>query len=228
MALGDTIRRMRTARGLTLADLAKRSGVSVSMLSRIERGEKNPTVPLACRIAEALETTLSHLVGEQPRHDVIVIPRAERPVVVDPVSRFERHILSPTFPSRGIEFLLNVIPAGASSGEFPPHRPGVEEYLAVAQGILEARLAGRPYRLGPGDALYFAADVAHQFTNVGRGPCTYYLVINSSRLPPGPPPAGHPAPAARRRKGLPPAGPRRRASSRRGRARKEAGSRDRW
>lgn len=181
MALGPTIRRIREARGLSLSDLARRSRVSASMLSRIERSEKNPTVPLACRIAEALDTTLSHLVGEVPRSEVVVVPARERQVLRDPQSGFERQILSPTFPTRGIEFLYNVIPVGQGSGEFPPHRPGVEEYLVVAEGRLEARVGTEVVRLGRGDALYFEADVAHGFTNVGRGACAYYLVINSVR-----------------------------------------------
>lgn len=182
MRLGENVRRVRRERGLTLTDLSRRSGVSVSMLSKIERNEKNPTVNVACKIAEGLDATLSQLIAEQPRQTVHVVRAADRRVFIDPKSGFERHILGPTFPQKGIEFLYNVIPPGGSSGEFPPHRPGVEEYLVVAQGAVEAVFDAERHRLEAGDSLFFAADVTHRFDNVGPDACAYYLVINSCRL----------------------------------------------
>jgi quercetin dioxygenase-like cupin family protein len=80
---------------------------------------------------------------------------------------------------RGLEFIRNVIPEGSSSGEFPPHRRGVEEYIVVERGTLRAMLGGEEYVLGEGDALYFEADVKHRFDNAGEEECSYYLVISS-------------------------------------------------
>ncbi len=152
------------------------------MLSKIERDERNPTVAVACRIAEALNVALSQLLGLAERCEVIVIPKRERKVFRDPRTGFERHLLSPAFPTKGVEFLTNLIPPGQSSGVFPPHRKAVEEYLVVAQGALKAVLDGEEHLLREGDALYFDAAVEHEFVNAGRGRCVYYLVINSSRL----------------------------------------------
>lgn len=182
MAIGDQLRAARKARGLTLEELAERSEVSRAMLSKIERDERNPTVAVACRIAEALEVTLSQFLGLEEPREMILLPRAERKVFRDPKSGFERHLISPAFPTKGVEFLMNVIPPGKRSGVFPPHRKAVEEYLVVATGALRAILDGREYLLREGDALYFDATVEHEFVNAGRGRCVYYLVINSSRL----------------------------------------------
>ncbi|WP_370643375.1 hypothetical protein [Geobacillus sp. YHL] len=54
--------------------------------------------------------TLSQLLGEDARKEVIVIKKEERYIYKDEHSGFERHLLSPSFPSRGIEFILNIIP----------------------------------------------------------------------------------------------------------------------
>jgi transcriptional regulator with XRE-family HTH domain len=177
--LGERVRELRRGRGLTLEDLAERSGVSRAMISKVERGEKNPTLVVAARLAEGLGVTLSQLAGMEERREVVVVPRERRMVMRDPQTGFERQLLSPSFGGRGVEFIRNVIPEGATSGEFPPHRRGVEEYVAVEKGSLRAVIGGEEHSLGEGDALYFEADVSHRFDNAGDGECSYYLVIVS-------------------------------------------------
>ena len=170
---------MRGRRGLTLEALAERSGVSRAMISKLERGEKNPTLVVAAKLAEGLGVTLSQLVGMEERREVVVVPREGRMVMRDPETGFERQLLSPTFVGRGVEFVRNEIPEGSTSGEFPPHRKGVAEHVVVERGRLRAVLGGEEYLLEEGDALYFEADVPHRFDNAGEGECSYYLVISS-------------------------------------------------
>ena len=177
--LGARVRELRKRRGMTLAALAERSGVSRAMLSKLERGEKNPTLVVAARIAEGFGVTLSGLLGTEERREVIVLPRARRMVMRDPETGFERQLLSPAFGARGVEFVRNVVPEGASSGEFPPHRKGVEEHVVVERGRLRAVLGEDEYVLEEGDAVFFEADVPHRFDNAGEGECSYYLVISS-------------------------------------------------
>ena len=59
--VGPRVRALREAEGLSLRDLAERSGVSAPMLSQVERGETSPTLAVADRIADGLELTLSQL-----------------------------------------------------------------------------------------------------------------------------------------------------------------------
>jgi transcriptional regulator with XRE-family HTH domain len=177
--LGAWVRGLRRERGLTLEELAERSGVSRAMISKVERGEKNPTLVVATKLAEGLEINLSRLLKIEERREVVVQPRDRRMVMRDPKTGFERQLLSPAFGGRGAEFVRNVIPEGSTSGEFPPHRKGVEEYVAVEKGRLKAMLGGEEYLLEEGDALYFEADVSHRFDNAGDDECSYYLVIVS-------------------------------------------------
>ena len=170
---------LRRRRGLTLEELAASSGVSRAMLSKVERGEKNPTLVVAAKVAEGLGVGLSELLGTQERREVVVLPHDRRPTMRDPETGVERQLLAPPFAGRGVEFVRNVVPEGASSGRFPPHRRGVEEYIVVEKGRLRAVLGGQERVLEEGDALYFEADVAHRFDNAGEGDCSYYLVIVS-------------------------------------------------
>jgi transcriptional regulator with XRE-family HTH domain len=176
---GVRVRGLRRERRLTLEGLAERSGVSRAMISKLERGEKNPTLVVVAKVAEGLGVTLSQLVGVKEKREVVVVPRERRMVMRDPETGFERQLLSPSFGGRGVEFILNVVPEGSTSGEFPPHRRGMEEYVAVEKGRLRAVIGGEEYLLEEGDALYFEADVSHRFDNVGDGECSYYLVIVS-------------------------------------------------
>ncbi len=179
--LGSRVRELRRRKGQTLNELAEASGVSRAMISKVERGEKNPTLVVAAGISEGLGVTLSQLVGIEVRREVVVVPRDRRMVMRDPETGFQRQLLSPTFGNRAIEFIRNVIPEGSTSGEFPPHKRGVQEYIVVEKGRLAAILDGEEHVLEEGDALYFEADVTHRFDNLGVGDCSYYLVIDSGR-----------------------------------------------
>jgi transcriptional regulator with XRE-family HTH domain len=177
--LGERVRALRRERGLTLDLLAGQSGVSRAMISKLERGEKSPTLVVAAKVAEGLGVSLPQLVGVEERREVVVVRRDRRMTMRDPETGFERQLLSPSFGGRGIEFIRNVVPVGSTSGGFPPHRAGVEEYIVVERGQLRAVLGGEEYLLEEGDALCFEANVAHRFDNAGEGECSYYLVIDS-------------------------------------------------
>lgn len=177
--LGERVRALRRERGWTLEMLAERSGVSRAMISKLERGEKNPTLVVAAKVAEGLGMNLSQLVSVEEKSKVVVVPRERRMTMRDPETGFERQLLSPSLGGRGVEFIRNVVPENSTSGELPPHRRGVEQYVVVERGRLRAVLGGEEYVLEEGDAAYFEADVAHRFDNAGEGECSYYLVIDT-------------------------------------------------
>src|SRR5262249_55890227 len=77
-ALGARVRALREAMGLSLRDLADRSGVSAPMLSQVERGETSPTLQVATRIAAGLELRLSQLLRLDEDGAVTVVRARER------------------------------------------------------------------------------------------------------------------------------------------------------
>jgi transcriptional regulator with XRE-family HTH domain len=180
--VGARVKKLRTGQGLTLEALAELSGVSRAMLSKLERGEKNPTLVVAAKIAQALHVGLTDLMGvAESRRAVVLIPKSSRMIFQDPETGFERQLLSPAFESRSVEFVRHVIPKGATSGELPPYRRGTEKYIVVEQGILRVVIEGQGYSLRAGDTLYFEADIPHRFDNAGKGVCSYYLVVSYGR-----------------------------------------------
>src|ERR671917_2925366 len=93
--LGGRVRQLRRRRGLTLEELAGLSGVSRAMISKLERGEKNPTLVVATKLAEGLGVTLSQVAGTDERREGFVVSRERGMVMRDPETGFERQLLSP-------------------------------------------------------------------------------------------------------------------------------------
>ncbi|MCO6405267.1 cupin domain-containing protein [Aurantimonas endophytica] len=180
--LAEELRSHRKRHGLSLETLSGLSGVSRSMISKIERCETMPSTNTLSRLSEALGTTFSQLMAHPVEREILVIPAAVQPVLRDETSGFQRRCLSPVLPGRGVDWVLNYLPPQGSTGEFVAHRRGVEEYIYVAKGRLKAVIGERSLVLESGDSLYFQADVTHAFVNVGSEACEYFLIIDSSRL----------------------------------------------
>ncbi len=172
----------RRKRQLSLEQLADLSGVSRSMISKVERNEAVPSTTVLARLAEALGLTFAQLMSHPVEREILVIEAARQPVLHDAASGLTRRCLSPVLPGRGIDWVLNTLPPRGSAGDFGAHRRGVEEYIYVQSGTLKAVIGASVVTLQAGDALYFQADANHAFTNVGKTDCVYFLIIDSSRL----------------------------------------------
>ena len=178
--LASTLKRLRKEKHLSLEGLSERSGVSRSMISKIERAEAMPSTSVLSRLAEALESSFSQLLVEEQQQDIVVLPQRIQPVLRDQDSGYTRRCISPILPGRGIDWVLNVLPVGSTTGEFSGHRVGVAEYLYVLSGTLEANVGNETHRLEAGDAIYFQATKPHEFRNLGKDECQYFLVIDST------------------------------------------------
>ncbi|KIX91797.1 XRE family transcriptional regulator [Staphylococcus microti] len=180
----ENVRKKRLEKGYSLEVLSEKSGVSRAMLSKIERNEKQPTIKVAAQIAEGLDTTISELLGEKQVERAIQIKSGEHLKYTDPISGFERMLLSPNIGS-DLEFIINKLPAQSKTGVFPAHAVGVKEYIYVLKGttIIELTSNGdsQKYHLQAGDSFYFEAHKDHQFINDEDEICEYILIIDSTK-----------------------------------------------
>ncbi|MFE4672324.1 helix-turn-helix domain-containing protein [Streptomyces sp. NPDC056723] len=180
-ALGARIRHERQTKSLSLQGLADRSGVSRSMLSAIERGDKVPTVLVMDRIAAALGVSVSRLLDEQREAKVVFLLAAEQQTV-EKEPGWRRSILSPVLPGVDLEFGRLEFEPYTDAGTFTPHQPGWTEYVAVESGTLEITLGGSDrYMLQAGDTLYYESDVDHAFRNPEGEPTVAYIVMTGDR-----------------------------------------------
>jgi transcriptional regulator with XRE-family HTH domain len=178
--LQQNLRRLRHERGLTLDALSDRSLVSRAMISKIERGAAVPTATVLGKLAAALEVGLSQLVGNaRPRKPTLLL-RAEQAIYRDPESGLERCSLSPLFPDRSVDFVMNTLPAGGHV-VFPGHNYGVEEYLFVRRGNLTVVADGRRYLVDQGDTLFYPAHRVHEFHNETEEAAEFFIIVDDTR-----------------------------------------------
>ncbi|MFC9897307.1 helix-turn-helix domain-containing protein [Nocardia sp. NPDC127579] len=180
-AFGANVRQRREEAGLTLEQLSTRSSVSRAMLSKVERGEKSPTIGVASRIAHALEASLSDLIGGPDASTsgvAVVLRKSDRPVFRDPETGFERHMVSAAPGAGGGEMIVHYLPAQVSTGLLPAYPPGAEKQLVVLEGTLTVAIGGISETLEAGDSIFFQADADHGFANRTDTPCEYIMVIS--------------------------------------------------
>jgi transcriptional regulator with XRE-family HTH domain len=170
---GRRFRRLRARRGLSLAQVARATGVSVGFLSALERGQMRASVATLRRIARFYRTNILSLfeaAGENPR-----LVRPEQRKILQTESGVRMELLA--WGNTAMEPHLFRIKPGGGSGESYAHEG--EEFLHVLRGQFEIWLNSKEhYRLKPGDSLYFESSTPHRWKNPGRSE-TWLLWINT-------------------------------------------------
>ena len=181
--VGARVRALREAMGLSLRDLAERSGVSAPMLSQVERGETSPTLAVAAKVAEGLELTLSQLLRLDEADHLVVIRAKERRRLRHAGHRVEE--LTPPLPGQRADVSLHSLAPGASTGgagDPPIHEPGSRETAVVLTGAVNLVIDGESHDLRQGDSVTFDADLAHHFTNHDDERPTSFIAVVSAGL----------------------------------------------
>ena len=180
--LGPRIRALRENMGISLRELAERSGVSAPMLSQVERGETSPTLQVASRIAAGLELRLSQLLRIDEDGAVVVVRRSERRK--GPTSRggHRYEILTPPLPGQRAELSRHTLAPGAVTGgpgDPSTHEPGSRETAVVEAGAVTLHCDGQDHELETGDSVTFDADLPHTFENRGKREAVLLAVLSA-------------------------------------------------
>jgi len=170
---GKRFRRLRIGRGLSLAQVARATKVSVGFLSALERGQMRSSISTLRRIARFYRTNILSLFETAAENPRLVRPGQRKVLETTPGVRMELLAWGQT----AMEPHLFRIKPGGGSGESYSHEG--EEFLHILQGDFEIWLDGEEhYRLKPGDSLYFESSTPHRWKNPGR--CeTLLLWINT-------------------------------------------------
>lgn len=181
LSIGPRVKALRESMGLSLRDLAQRSGVSAPMLSQVERADTSPTLQVAAKIAAGLDLRLSQLLRLDEGGAVTVVRREERRTGGGSGGHaFE--VLTPGLPGQRLELSRHELAAGATTGgpgDPPMHEPGSREIALVDRGRVVLEIDGEEHALGPGDTVTFDADLSHRFMNPGNEPAVLLAVVSA-------------------------------------------------
>jgi len=170
---GQRFRRLRIRRGLSLADVARATGVSVSFLSALERGQMRSSVATLRRIARFYKTSILSLFDTNGETQHLVRPEHRKILETSPGVRME--LLA--WGNTAMEPHIFRIKPGGGSGE--PYAHDGEEFLYVLRGEFEIWLNKQEhYVLKAGDSLYFESSTPHRWKNSGRSE-TWLLWVNT-------------------------------------------------
>ncbi|HEY6329467.1 MAG TPA: XRE family transcriptional regulator [Blastocatellia bacterium] len=180
--IASRIKELRVRRQLTLDDLAKRSGVSRSMISLIERAESSPTAAVLDKLAASLGVTLASLFADDEQSEGEPISRRQDQLTwSDPESGYIRRNISPSgFPS-AIELVEVILPARTRVAyDSGPRAVAVDQQVWVLEGEIEVTVGKNVYRLTAGDCLAMKLDLPIVFRNRGRQPTRHLVALTAS------------------------------------------------
>lgn len=179
MRLAHRIATVRRQRGLTLEELASRSGVSRATLSRIERGETSPTAHVLGGLCGVFGLTMSQLLLGAEAEAASLVRASAAPVWLDPETGFRRTSVSPPTPGYAVEIIRGTLPPGATIRYDRAPISGLEHHVVVLAGTLALTLDGQRHVLEAGDCLRYRLAGASGFENPGTLPVTYFVVIRT-------------------------------------------------
>jgi transcriptional regulator with XRE-family HTH domain len=175
--LAQRLAALRAERGWSLDQLAERSGISRTTLSRLERGETSPTAALLGRLCTSYGRTMSRLIAEVEAEPVGLLRAPDQTIWTDPETGFRRRLVSPPAAGFDAELVEATLPAGTTISYAAPGVAGLEQHVWMQSGILELTVEGTMHRLEPGDCLRFRLFGATRFAAPGPDPARYALVV---------------------------------------------------
>lgn len=177
--VGHRLRLRRKVRRLSLQDVAERSGLSIGLVSQIERGLSTASLRSLNLICRALDMPMRWLFEceAEAANDTGVVVRASARRYMDLGSKgMAKELMSPDSIA-DIQMMRIVIQPGGSSGDSPYNHPTGAKCGTVLAGQLGLAVDGQEYQLGPGDSFAFKAISQHRFWCVGNAPCEVIWVV---------------------------------------------------
>jgi len=180
-SIGDRLREERVKAGISQRELARRLGLSPSLISQLESGQSRPSVGTLYSIVTELGVSLDHVIrgsdfpdsngpdgGRSLERSPVVHPGERAAIDLDSGVRWEE--LAATH-EEGIDFLEAIYEVGgASTPDESLMRHHGREYGYIVSGTLNIQIGFQTYVLSPGDSIAFDSTTPHRFFNEGDVP----------------------------------------------------------
>ena len=167
LPVGEKIRELREKKGLSLQDMAGRTGYTSALLSQVENHLISPPLGALIKIAKALEVKVGTFFGDEPRESYAIARKDERKHISRYASK-EGVSYGYSYESLGFDkkdrqmepFLVTLEPATVKSEKLSAHDG--EEFIFILEGEMEAILGDHKDVLYPGDSIYYDSAIPHK------------------------------------------------------------------
>ncbi len=179
-SIGQKLRRLRLRKSMGLSELSKHTGLSASLLSKLERDLMYPTLPTLLRIALVFSVGLEYFFNPEPRPVLEIVRKRER--LRFPEASDRKH---PAYHFESLDFLAENRKLNAYYAEFEEvqeshtrtHQHAGVEFLYVISGKLILQIGEDRPELAEGDAIYFESTVPHGYRKVGQRRTSALVVV---------------------------------------------------
>lgn len=177
--ISRSIRALRVQRGLTLSSAAKMSDISSAHLSRIENGERSPSITILLQLARAFEVPLGVLIGEDlPQAGQEITVHRARPAPEGRTAEISFEVLGSSTAFALLQPIRVLLPAEAST---PRRSHDGDEWIHVERGGIELEVGSEAVTLSRGDSAQFSAVLEHRITSRSRDGASLLLVSSVTR-----------------------------------------------
>jgi transcriptional regulator with XRE-family HTH domain len=177
------LKQLRAERGITLTALAEQTGISAAHLSRLEKGDRQPSIGSLLQISRVYGVSVSELVQDQDEEEYHLVRAGE--ATRHPGQDGVYTVLSGS--GAAIAVVRVELPGGRRTKEA---KHIGEEWLHVLSGVIELALAGQEIRLSAGDSVHFDSGRPHRLTNTSEDSATVLIASTAATMP-----MHHPVPA---------------------------------
>jgi len=187
---GAALRQVRTQKGLTLAEVSRRTGLPLSTLSKVENDKMSLTYDKLVRISDGLQVDIERLFVGDAAQAPQAMPSGRRSIARDgeggAIDTPEYRYLYPAADVLHKRFVPMIIEARARSieefGELSRHQG--EEYVFVLEGVVELHTdLYAPTRLAAGESIYYDSGMGHAFLAASPGPCRFLSICSNPEAP---------------------------------------------
>lgn len=177
-SVGESLRALRRERGLSLAEVARATGISPSFLSLVETGKNDITVGRLTRLVQFYGVSILDLLPDERRDEPDVIRASEQKLLHSPAEGIDAYLMISDADREMLPMML-VFEPGATLAE--PGRHKGEEFVHVLEGVLRLEVSGSHVRtLYPGDSAHYSAERPHLFANARTDTKLRMLCVDSS------------------------------------------------
>lgn len=177
MRIGEIIHRQRKEKKITLVELAEKSGVALATLSRIENGRMTGTLNSHIKICKALEIDIAELYRDlslSKKKVEMHLKKARADVSLHSKNTSSELLVSNALNKKMMPLIVKINKGGSTHKEAT--KIGIEKFIYVASGRIEAAIGEEKYHLAKGDTLYFESSTPHYFKNTGPGEASFICV----------------------------------------------------